>query len=334
MENEAKGCVPYDQHIGQPLGMLGIATNITERGAAEMALRDSEARFRTLAKHAPVGIFQLDRNGSCVFVNEYWSARAGMTPQQSINDGWLRAVHPDDRDHVLRVRSEAISRGQPYAVSYRVQTPDGKLSWAETSAVPIRNNAGEVTGFIGTTIDVTQHKLWESELERANRQVSDVLESITEMFIAVDYEWQFTYANRATVEKLGKPLQEILGKNIWDFYPKGTNLQSQFEHVMTERVPTHFEFLGPHGSWFDVHANPSNGGLSAYILDVTERKASEEETFTLSGNRRRFQRSDDEPSSRRDRVDLEPGRRRNLRVLGARDDRTQHQRRTPPGTAA
>ena len=75
------------------------------------------------------------------------------------------------------------------------------MSWAETSAVPIRNNAGEVTGFIGTTIDVTQHKLWEGELERANRQVSDVLESITEMFIAVDYEWQFTYANRATVEK-------------------------------------------------------------------------------------------------------------------------------------
>ena len=52
---------------------------------------------------------------------------------------------------------------------------------------------------------------------------------------------------------------------------------------MTERVPTHFEFLGPHGSWFDVHANPSNGGLSAYILDVTERKASEEELSTLSG---------------------------------------------------
>ena len=262
----------------------GLERTVEERKAAEMALRGSEARFRTLAKHAPVGIFQLDRNGSCVFVNEYWSTRAGMTPEQSINDGWLRAVHPDDRDHVLRVRSEAISRGQQYAVSYRIQTPDGKLSWVETSAVPMRNNDGEVTGYIGTTIDVTQHKLWESELERANKQVSDVLESITEMFIAVDYEWRFTYANRPTVEKLGKPREEILGKNIWELYPilVGTNLQSQFERVMTERVPVHFEVLGPRGSWFDVHAHPSNGGLSAFILDVTERKKNEEELSRLA----------------------------------------------------
>jgi PAS domain S-box-containing protein len=125
---EAKGRVLYDRYTGQPLCMIGVGTNITERKAAEMALRDSEARFRTLAKHAPVGIFQLDRSGSCVFVNEYWSARAGMTPEQSINDGWLRAVHPDDREQVLRIRSEAIRRGQPYAVNYRIQTPNGKLS--------------------------------------------------------------------------------------------------------------------------------------------------------------------------------------------------------------
>jgi PAS domain S-box-containing protein len=281
---EAKGRVFYDQHTGQPLRMIGIGTNITERKAAEIALRESEARFRTLAKHAPVGIFQLDRSGSCVFVNEYWSRRAGMSPEQLINYGWLSAVHPDDRDHLMRLRSEAIGRGHPYAVSYRIQTPDGKLSWAETSAVPIRNNDGDLTGYIGTTIDVTEHKLWESELERANRQVSDVLESITEMFIAVDHEWRFTYANRPTVEKLGKPLEEILGKNIWELYPVlvGTNLQSQFEGVMTERVPVHFEYLGPRGSWFDVHAHPSNDGLSAYILDVTKRKKNEEELSRLA----------------------------------------------------
>ena len=199
---EAKGRVLYDQHTGQPLRMIGVSTDITERKGAEMALRDSEARFRTLAKHAPVGIFQLDRSGSCVFVNEYWSTRAGLTREQSLHDGWLRAVHPDDREHVRRVCSEAIGRGRPCAVSYRLETRDGRLSWAETSAVPIRDNDGKVTGYIGTTIDVTEHKLWESELERVNKQVSDVLESITEMSIAVDYEWRFTYANRPTVEKL------------------------------------------------------------------------------------------------------------------------------------
>src|SRR5215472_14314808 len=116
---EAKGRVIYDQHTGRPLRMIGVTMNITERKVAEMALRDSEARFRTLARHAPVGIFQLDNKGRCVFVNEHWSARAGMMPQQSLDYGWLRAVHPDDRDQVVHVRSEAIARGQRYAVAYR-----------------------------------------------------------------------------------------------------------------------------------------------------------------------------------------------------------------------
>ncbi len=174
----AKGRVLYDQRTGQPLRMIGVATNITERKVAEMALRESEARFRTLARLAPVGIFQLDSNGSCVFVNEHWRAQAGMTSEEALHCGWLSAVHPDDRDRVLRVRSEAIARGQRYALSYRIQAPDGKLSWAETLAVPMRNNAGEVTGYIGTAIDMTEHKLWENELERTKKQVSDVLESI------------------------------------------------------------------------------------------------------------------------------------------------------------
>jgi PAS domain S-box-containing protein len=215
---EAKCRVLYDQRTGQPLRMIGVSTNITQRKAAEMALRDSEARFRTLAKHAPVGIFELDSRGSCVFVNEQWSRRAGMTPEQSLNSGWLRAIHPDDRDHVMRVHSEAIARGERYTFSYRTQAPDGKLRWVETVTVPMRNNGGEVTGYIGTTVDMTE-QLWEDELKRANKQVIDVLESITEMFMAVDYEWRFTYANRSIVEKLGKPLEEILGKNIWELYP-------------------------------------------------------------------------------------------------------------------
>ncbi|MCU1257900.1 MAG: sensor hybrid histidine kinase [Bryobacterales bacterium] len=281
---EAKGRVLYDRRTGQPLRMIGISTNITERKNAEQALRDSEARFRTLARHAPVGIFQLDRNGSNVFVNERWRTQAGMTPEQALDHGWLSAVHPDDRDGLMRVRSEAIGRGQRYTASYRVQAPDGKLTWVETLAVPIRDNSGELTGYIGTAIDMTEHKLWADELARANKEVSDVLESITEMFIAVDREWRFTYANRPAIDKIGKSREEILGKNIWKLIPEltATAFRSPFERVMAERVPIDFEFVGPRGTWLDVHAHPAEGGLSAYVLDVTERKKNEEELSRLA----------------------------------------------------
>src|SRR5260370_20229155 len=104
------------------------------------------------------------------------------------------------------------------------------------------------------------------------------------MFIAVDYEWRFTYANRSAVDKIGKRREEILGKNIWKLIPEltATDFRSQFERVMTERVPIHFEFVGPRGTWLDVHAHPAEGGLSAYILDVTKRKKNEEELSRLA----------------------------------------------------
>src|SRR5262249_43706330 len=79
---EAKGRVIYDERTGEPLRMIGVGMNVTRRKASEIALRDSESRFRTLAKHAPVGIFRFDRNGSCVFVNEYWTARTGLTVEE------------------------------------------------------------------------------------------------------------------------------------------------------------------------------------------------------------------------------------------------------------
>jgi PAS domain S-box-containing protein len=281
---EAKGRVSYDERTGQPKRMMGVSTNITERKAAEIALRESEERFRTLARHAPVGIFQLDSKGSCLFTNERWRMLSGMTQEEALRDGWMRAIHPDDLDRILRVRQEGITRGRPYAAEYRIIGPGGKVSWIEAVAVPMRNNAGEVTGYIGTTTDITEHKLWEGELERTKKRVTDVLESITEMFIAVDSQWRFTYANQATVETTGKPLEEILGKNIWELFPEivATNFHSQCERVMTERVPVHFEFIGPRGSWFDVHAHPAEDGLSAYILDVTKRKKSEEALFQLA----------------------------------------------------
>jgi len=282
---QAKGRVLYDEETGEPLRMIGVGMNITRRKAFEEALRESEARFRTLAKHAPVGILLFDKNGWCVFTNEYWSVRTGMTVEQSAGDGWLGAINPRDREYVYHVHARAVAGVRGYSLAYGIQTTDGKLNWAETSVVPQRDGSGKVTGYIGTVVDVTEHKLWENELQRANKQVTDVLESITEMFIALDYEWRFTYVNQPTLERIRRPLEQILGKNIWQLYPTlvGTNLQSQFDGVMSERVPAHFEFLAPLGGlWFDVHAYPSNSGLSAYILDVTERKKNEEELSRLA----------------------------------------------------
>ena len=67
--------------FGQPVQMHGVCLDVTEQKESEIALRQAEERFRVLATHAPVGIFQTDTGGHCVFVNEEWCKIAGAKPE-------------------------------------------------------------------------------------------------------------------------------------------------------------------------------------------------------------------------------------------------------------
>jgi PAS domain S-box-containing protein len=77
---------------GQIKEWFGSYTQITERKRAERALAVSEARFRALATNAPVGIFQTDASGNCVFVNQRWCAIAGLTPEEASGSGWSQTL--------------------------------------------------------------------------------------------------------------------------------------------------------------------------------------------------------------------------------------------------
>lgn len=111
-------------------------------------------------------------------------------------------------------------------------------------------------------------------------RVADILESITESFIALDREWRFTYVNKRIEDSLGVPKEQILGRNIWEVFPEAreTDFYPQYSRVMNERVPVKFEmFYAPTSVWLEVHAHPTEEGLSAYVLDITGRKHAEDE---------------------------------------------------------
>ena len=111
-------------------------------------------------------------------------------------------------------------------------------------------------------------------------RVADILESITESFIALDRGWRFTYVNKRIEDSLGLPRDQILGRNIWEVFPdaRETDFYPQYCRVMNERVPVKFEmFYAPTNVWLEVHAHPTDEGLSAYVLDITTRKHAEEE---------------------------------------------------------
>ncbi|OKH57873.1 hypothetical protein NIES2130_17580 [Scytonema sp. HK-05] len=116
--------------------------------------------------------------------------------------------------------------------------------------------------------------------ETTRDQISNILESITDAFVAFDHQWRYTYVNQEATKLLHKTPEELLGKQVWEeVFPEtvGSLAYQEFHRAVTEQVAVVFEEFGqPIGKWLEVHAYPSPDGLAVYFRDISERKQAEE----------------------------------------------------------
>lgn len=113
-----------------------------------------------------------------------------------------------------------------------------------------------------------------------DRDVSDVLDRITDAFFALDTDWRFTYVNERAEQLLERQAGDLVGANVWTQFPGvvGTTFEEEYRHAMATQQPVSFEeYYPPLDSWFHVRAFPSETGMSVYVRDVTERVERKEE---------------------------------------------------------
>lgn len=151
---------------------LVLGAVVSEREHAEEVLRESENRFRTLASHAPVGIFMSGPNGDSIYVNECWCTMTGLKPEQAQGKEWLKAVHPEDRERVIAGWDEAVNRSDSSNAEFRFLRPDGVVTWVYGNAIQLRNVTGQLVGYIGTVVDITERKQAEIELRHARDELA------------------------------------------------------------------------------------------------------------------------------------------------------------------
>ncbi len=175
------------------LALVGLTVTQTRRSAAarkaaEVALRDSEERFRTLARHAPVGIYQTDVAGGCIYVNDQWSAITGLGAVEALGVGWTRAIHPADRAGVFAAWT-AFTRGGPtFAHEYRFLRADGTEAWVSGQAVQLHNTVGEPAGFLGTIIEITERRRLHDSLAQARDQALEASRLKSEFLATMSHE--------------------------------------------------------------------------------------------------------------------------------------------------
>ena len=143
--------------------------DVTARKRAEQELTASHALFRTLAKEAPVGIFQADVYGRLTYANPAAVRIAGLEPGRAGAIEWKESIHPEDRERVVQEWYGAVSAGRVYLNQLRFQLPDGSVTWVRVSGTAIRDGAGIVTGYIGVVEDITQPLALQAQMALTSR---------------------------------------------------------------------------------------------------------------------------------------------------------------------
>ncbi|MFZ3018010.1 MAG: PAS domain S-box protein [Gallionella sp.] len=160
-------------------GKIWLSTHedITARKLAETKLEESEARFRTMADGAPIMIWMSDLQDQtcchgCNYFNQGWYAFTGLSPQRVQSCEWQTLIHQADKARCLDAYRDAFLNLQPFSLEYRLRRHDGEYRWMLDSGVPRFGAEGIFLGFIGTCLDVTDHKLFDemrAEMEHAGR---------------------------------------------------------------------------------------------------------------------------------------------------------------------
>ncbi|MFA6282956.1 MAG: GAF domain-containing protein [Desulfurivibrionaceae bacterium] len=142
------------------------------RRQTEAALRESQQLFATVASTSPALIWMSGLDKGCIWFNKPWLAFTGRSLEKELGDGWAAGVHPDDLAHCLQIYTKAFETRQPFAMEYRLCRHDGEYRWLLDQGHPRYDASGAFAGFIGSCLDLTEHRSLEKQMRHAVKMES------------------------------------------------------------------------------------------------------------------------------------------------------------------
>ncbi|MFP4007048.1 MAG: PAS domain S-box protein [Spirulinaceae cyanobacterium] len=203
---------PLKDEQGNVYRITGIAEDISDRKLAEIALQESETKFRQMAENIEQVFWMTDTQTQQMFYispayEKIWGRTCESLYEQP--QDFIAAIEPEDRDRVLAVMAQ---KEQGFDIEYRIRRPDGTLRWICDRAFPLKDAQGKVYRVTGIAEDVSDRKLAEIALQESKEFLRNVIDTDPNLIFVKDAQGRFILANQAVADLLNTTVEAVIGK--------------------------------------------------------------------------------------------------------------------------
>ena len=278
---------------GGEMGVLAGAINrLADQSVVRLeTLRDGEAKFRAMVEASPVGIFLARLDGNTIYTNPAYLRILGLSASEASDLGWIRAIHPEDRDTVASGWHKSIVSGSPYHGHGRYLHGDGKVVWWQVRTAEVQVG-DKLVGLVGMVEDVTEVREAQAALADSERRYRAMFASNPQPMWVYDVETlRFLDVNDAAVAHYGYSRDEFRAMTVMDIRPEEERMQYE-RPGMPASIGTIMQGVRRHmrknGHRIEVEVSSHDllfkGRRAVHVLvnDVTERSRVEREILSLN----------------------------------------------------
>lgn len=269
-------------------GFMGIAHDLTSQKEAEVALKQSEERYRTIVENSSDIIYKTDISGGFIYVNQVAERLTGYSREELLGMKYTDLIRPDKKQETVNFyKEQLVQKRQSTYYEFPIISKNGTEKWIGQS-VQLSLTSPRSAEFTALAIDITERKRYERNMQRQKEKYMGIITNMNLGLIEVDLEERIMYANPGFSGISGYSEEELMGKKATELFVRFNKetMKKKIEQRL-QGVSDMYEMLvqDKRGEprWWMISGAPNydeKGNVTGSIgihLDITEKKKLEKE---------------------------------------------------------